>query len=45
MKQKQKSRVIDVENYLMVTKGKEEGGINRETGIDTYILYTPLYVN
>ena len=31
-------RVIDVENKLMVTKGKRVGEINWEIGIDIYTL-------
>ena len=35
------NRVTDVENKLMVTKGKRRGGINWEIGMD---IYTQLYV-
>ena len=38
---KNRNRVTDVENKLMVTRGWVEGGINWETGID---LYTLLYM-
>ena len=36
-----RSRVTDVENKLMVTKGEMGGGINWEIGID---IYTLLYI-
>ena len=35
------NRITDVENNLIVTGGKEKGGINWETGID---IYTLLYI-
>ena len=38
---KQRDRVTDVENKLMVTEGERPGGINWETGID---IYTLLYI-
>ena len=33
-----RNRVTDVENNLMGNRGEREGGINWETGIDTYTL-------
>ena len=34
-----KSRLTDIENKLIVTKGERKGGINWEFGINRYRLY------
>ena len=36
-----RNRVTDVENKLMVTQGWGRGGMNWETGMDTYTLQQP----